>query len=53
MELFSQMKTAGLKPNAICYTAAIDACGKGGQYDTAIELLSVMKAAGLQPDVIS
>eukprot|EP00953_Heterococcus_sp_UTEX-ZZ885_P015255 8598-Heterococcus_DN1.PRE.2 len=47
------MKAVGLKPDMFSYNSAIDACSKGGQHETAIQLLSEMKAVGLQPDAIS
>jgi pentatricopeptide repeat protein len=47
------MKTVGLQADAFSYTAAIDACSKGAQHETAIRLLSEMKAVRLKPTEIS
>jgi pentatricopeptide repeat domain-containing protein 1 len=37
------MQWKGLKPSTSSYTAAIDACSKGGQWQTAVALLHEMK----------
>jgi pentatricopeptide repeat protein len=47
------MRDDGVKPNVISYNAAIDACGKGGQWQKAIELLHEMPQQGLVANLIS
>jgi pentatricopeptide repeat domain-containing protein 1 len=37
------MQTKGLRPSTSSYTAAIDACSKGGQWQTAVALLRGMQ----------
>jgi len=45
--------SVGVRPNAHCYAAAIGACGRGGQWQKALELLDVVKkATGLPPNVV-
>ena len=49
--LVAQMKTHGMQPNVISYSAAISACEKGLQWKKVLDLLNEMKARGLQPDL--
>jgi pentatricopeptide repeat protein len=37
----------------ITYNATISACEKGGQWETAVDLLAEMRARGIEPDVIT
>ena len=41
------MAHAHLTPNAINYNATISCCGKGGQWEQALELLSCLQEAEL------
>ena len=47
------MKEKGLTPNGISYNSAVDACGKAGKPDSAVNLLREMTAKGLTPNEIS
>ena len=47
------MKTEGIAPNIITYSAAISACEKSGQVEKCLDLLDEMKADGVVPDVIA
>jgi pentatricopeptide repeat protein len=40
-----------LVPEANCYTAVIDACSRGGQWQIAVELLRAMPQQGIKADV--
>ena len=51
--LLESMKSRALEPEVITMSAAISACGKGGQWAKALELLESMKSRGLEPDVIT
>lgn len=37
----------------VSYNAALDACGKGGRADKAIELIEEMELAGVPPGLIT
>merc|ERR1711966_224535 len=43
----------GIDPNVVTYSAAISACGKSGQWKTALLLLKEMRGADLTPNVIT
>ena len=51
MALLDSMAEHGLAPNAVTFTVAISACGKGGQPQTALSLLEAMEARGLPRSV--
>lgn len=40
----------GLKPDLHCLSAAIDAVGAGGDWESAMRVLNDMRAAGIKPD---
>ena len=42
-----------LRPNVVCYTVAITACGTAQRPDEALDLLAAMKADGVRPNVIT
>ena len=42
-----------LQPNVICYSAAITACEKGGEWRKALHLLLKMINSGVEPDTIA
>ena len=46
-----EMRGNGIKANEYSYSAAIAACGKGGQWELTLSLLDEMRAAGLPPNV--
>lgn len=49
----SSSSSVRVRPNAHCYAAAIGACGRGGQWQKALELLdTVEKTTGLPPNVV-
>ena len=52
-ELFEEMQRRGSQPNVITWNAAISACGKGAQWERALEMLEEMQRRGLQPNVIT
>lgn len=41
------------QPNVICYSAAITACEKGGEWRKALHLLLKMINSGVEPDTIA
>lgn len=45
------MQQKGIKPNNHSYSSIINACGKGGQLQKALQLFEQMKRQGLVPDV--
>ena len=46
------MREAGVEPDAVSYTALIDASGKAGDLRRATELLKEMRSAGALPDQV-
>ena len=46
-QLLAGMGLAHLAPNAISYNSTISSCGKGGQWEQALELLSCLQEAKL------
>ena len=46
------MRDAGVEPDAVSYTALIDASGKAGDIRRATELLQEMRSAGAMPDQV-
>jgi pentatricopeptide repeat domain-containing protein 1 len=51
MKLFEEMKAAGLKPDLVAYSTAIDACARQSKWRRATQLLAEMREAGVPPDV--
>lgn len=51
--LLGEMQAAGLTPNIISYSSAIDACVRGGRWKEGIEVLEEMRGLGVVPDVIT
>lgn len=54
-KVLERMKTigdevGGLKPDLHCLTAAIDAAGAVGDWESAVRLLNDMRASGIKPD---
>ena len=47
-----QMRQLGCQPTAVTYGAAISACEKGLQWETALQLLKQMPEDNLQPNTI-
>lgn len=55
VKVLERMKTigdevGGLKPDLHCLSAAIDAVGGVGDWESAVRLLDDMRAAGIKPD---
>lgn len=48
-----EFKPVPLKPDLSLYNAAIEACGKAGQWDRALKLLAEISEVGLSPSVVS
>ena len=54
LQVLDDMKAAGVRPNVVCYNAAISACEKARQCDRALELLEELEhLLHTLPDVIS
>lgn len=55
LQLFEGMREAGLEPDAFTYTSVIDACGNGGRWQEALDLIEIMQQSGpkLQPSKVS
>ena len=51
--MLEQMRSEGIEPNVITYSAAISACEKGKKWEKALSLLEQMRDARIKPDVIS
>jgi pentatricopeptide repeat protein len=51
--LLEEMRAKGVEPDVITYNASISACGKGGQWEKALQLLEEMRAKGVEPDVFT
>ena len=51
LELFMQLRTAGLIPNAESYALTIDVWRRGGQWEAATQLWGEMRATGVEPDL--
>lgn len=45
------MEDRGLKPNRVCYTSAITACQRGGEWRKALNIFLKMNSQGPAPDV--
>jgi pentatricopeptide repeat protein len=52
LALLSEMQDKGLKLNVICYSAAIDACARGGQWKKGLQLLEDMRLRGVAPNQV-
>jgi pentatricopeptide repeat domain-containing protein 1 len=52
LALLSEMQDKGLKLNVICYSAAIDACARGGQWKKGLQLLEDMRLRGIAPNQV-
>ena len=48
LSLLDEMAEEGIPPNTVTYNSAIDACGKAGQWEKALELLVAAASAGIQ-----
>lgn len=46
LELLGQMREDGAEPDTYSYSAAISACGSGGRWEEALELMRIMKEGG-------
>lgn len=46
------MEGAGLRPNLVCFTSAITACQRGGEWRKALSLFLRMTSHGPRPDVV-
>ena len=42
LDLLDEMKTNGINPNSVTYSVAISACGNGGQWEKALDLLNLV-----------
>ena len=51
MDLFAEMQTAGIKPDVMAYSTAIDSCARQAKWRRAIKLLNEMREAGVEPDL--
>lgn len=54
-QVLERMKTigeepGGLKPDLHCFSAAIDAAGGVGEWESALRIIDDMRAAGIRPD---
>ena len=49
MQLLEEMKTNGIKPDVITYSAAISGCAKGGQVEWALQLLEMKSTRNVRP----
>ena len=46
LEILEEMRSSGVQPDVVAYSAAITACAKSGEADKALALLAEMRAAG-------
>jgi pentatricopeptide repeat protein len=51
LELFMQLRPAGLIPNAESYALTIDVWRRGGQWEAATQLWGEMRATGVEPNL--
>lgn len=51
LELFMQLRPAGLIPNAESYALTIDVWRRSGQWEAATQLWGEMRATGIEPDL--
>lgn len=47
------MKKEGLRPNGSSYREVVDACGKLGKWQKAVELVQMMRSEGVEPHIIT
>eukprot|EP00966_Prymnesium_polylepis_P273708 6323036-Prymnesium_polylepis.1 len=50
LELMELMDARGFAPNPVVYGAAIDACGRAGQWARSLRLLEEMRTRGIEPN---
>jgi len=53
VKVLERMKTigeSGLKPDLHCLSAALDAAGGSGEWESALRVLDEMRASGIKPD---
>ena len=53
LALLEEMKSRSVEPDVISFSAAISACGAGGQWERALSLLEEMRTRGVEPNVYS
>mmetsp|Transcript_148187 Transcript_148187/g.475947 ORF Transcript_148187/g.475947 Transcript_148187/m.475947 type:complete len:1053 (-) Transcript_148187:133-3291(-) len=51
VQILGEMLAQGVKPNVECYTSMVQAYGKGGQVDKAIEWFHRIRRVGRKPDI--
>jgi pentatricopeptide repeat protein len=49
LEVFGEMRSKGVKPDVITYSA----CEKGGLWERALEVFDEMRSKGVKPDTIT
>jgi pentatricopeptide repeat domain-containing protein 1 len=53
LNLMREMRSKGIEPDVVCFSAAINACAKARQIKEALVLFREMRVHGLRPDLIS
>lgn len=53
LELLAAARTAGMSPNVVAFTTAIEACATAGKFDSVLSLLEQMSAEGVSPSVVT
>jgi pentatricopeptide repeat protein len=53
LELLDEMEDNGVPPNEVSYSVCITACGNGGQWEKALQLLNLMKEKSMQTNLIT
>ncbi|KAG2483919.1 hypothetical protein HYH03_017240 [Edaphochlamys debaryana] len=48
--LLAEMRTAGIRPDAVTYSTLVDAAVRAGSIDAALRVLSAMRVEGVAPD---
>jgi pentatricopeptide repeat protein len=49
LTFLDSMKMADVPPDAVAYSAAIEACARGGLHDKALAIFEELKQAGFRP----
>lgn len=53
LELLAEARSAGLLPNIVAYTTAVEACATAGKFSSVLSLLDQMSSEGVDPSVVT
>lgn len=53
LELLAEARSAGLPPNIVAFTTAVEACATAGKFSSVLSLLDQMSSEGIEPSVVT